>query len=190
MFQYHWNRTIDITSPYFYLMSSRYQNLFKEDIMKNPMASLIVILTIITALSAQSNPTIVSINGARLAPSGGYYSKEQAEAQVIRFTKVKERGKRRAIIGSALTATGIILCATADWETKSTSSGSEKSTNDPAGAIGTLMLLPGIPIALTGFIQLGVGTAKIEEYSNLFKDTNISMNIGRERVGLTLTRNF
>lgn len=158
--------------------------------MKNPIATLLITFTLITTLSAQSGPTVVSINGARLAPSGGYYTKEQAQAQVIRFTKVKERGKRRAIIGSALTTTGIILCATADWETTSTSSGKEKSTNDPAGIMGTLMLLPGIPIALTGFIQLGVGTAKIDEYSNLFNDTNVSLNIWKDRVGLTLTRNF
>ncbi len=152
--------------------------------------STLIALLLFSSLNAQSNPTIVSINGAKLAPSGGYYTKAQAEAQVLRFAGVKEKGKRRSIAGGALTLTGIILCATADWETRTTSAGTDKSTNDPGGVIGSLMLLPGIPIALTGFIQLGVGTAKVDEYSNLFNDTSVSMNIGKDRVGLTLTRNF
>lgn len=155
--------------------------------MKFPISATLQILFLITALQAQSGMTI---NGARPAPSGGYYTEEQAKAQVIRFTRVKEKGKRRSIIGSALTTTGIILCATADWEKETTPTGSGKSTNDPGGVIGTLMLLPGIPITITGLIQLGVGTSKIEEYSRLFETTAVSMNIGKDQVALTLTRQF
>ncbi len=155
-------------------------------------ATIVSSLLIVSSLSAQTavQPADVKPNGAKLAPSGGYYTKSQAEAKVRRYTKMKKNGTRRSIIGGALTVTGIILCASADWETESSGDNVGKTTNDPGGVVGTLMLFPGIPITLTGLIQLGISSTKIQEYSNLFDDTKVSMIIGKEKLGLTVSRNF
>ncbi len=122
--------------------------------------------------------------------SGRYITQSQAEAKVRHYTEVKRRGKRRSIIGGALTLTGIILVASAEKETTTTQYGSETKTNDPAGVVGGVMLLPGIPIMIGGLVQLGVGTSKIEEYSNLFSNSSASIIIGEDKLGLSYTYSF
>lgn len=126
----------------------------------------------------------------RKTASGKYITEAQAQAKVDHYTKLKQKGARRSIIGGSLTLVSIIMLASSDWETETTEYGVEKTTNSPQGVIGGVMLMPAIPITIVGLVQLGIGSSKVEEYSNLFADTQTSLLLGRDKIGLQITHSF
>lgn len=143
--------------------------------------------------SSTNNRSIENKNSSqevRTPSSGGYYTRQEAQSRLAHFLSVKRSGIRRSLIGLSLTTVGIILMSSADWETTSTSTSVQKSTHDPQGVVGMVMLFPGIPISILGLVQLGIGSTKANEYQNLFKDTQVNLTIQKESIGLAFNHRF
>ena len=85
---------------------------------------------------------------------------------------------------------GVILVSNADWETQQTLTGSQTSTHDGNGVIGVLLLIPGIPIGVTGLILGGIGGGKVTEYEKRLRRISFGIGIGHESTLLSLRYNF
>ena len=105
----------------------------------------------VLTLSDISSSTLAT-SEERTAPSGGSYTQNEAEQNALRYGKMKKKGLGMLIGGGAATLFGILMVTSADWETSTTATSVNKSTQDPQGGLGILLLVPGIPLTISGLV--------------------------------------
>ncbi|WP_430816808.1 hypothetical protein [Carboxylicivirga sp. RSCT41] len=112
------------------------------------------------------------------------------ERKVQQYTKMKKTGATLGIIGGGLTAIGIALVASADWEEEVDEYGYTTTTTDTSGTIGILSLSAGIPMAVTGIVLSSVGNRKLKEYSEKLENVNVGYFKSGQQKGITLAITF
>ena len=118
------------------------------------------------------------------------YTKDEIESKIKTFGKLKSDGIKVGCIGATMTLLGVILVSNADWETQQTINGSRTSSQDGTGVIGVLLIIPGIPIGLTGLILSGIGGSKVTEYEKRLKRISFGIGISHESTLLSLRYSF
>jgi hypothetical protein len=118
------------------------------------------------------------------------YSRSEIGGKLATYTKMRGTGIGLLLTGTALTVGGILLMSSAEWTTIQTETGIQKNTNDPQGAIGIVMLLPGIPLTLTGMILTGIGSSKVAEYQKRARRLSVGGCLGREYCSLFVRSAF
>lgn len=118
------------------------------------------------------------------------YTRNDLKGKVATYTKMKKTGFTLAGVGGGMLLLGIILVASADWETESTPTGVQKTTHDPGGIIGILLIAPGAPMSLIGLILGGIGSSKVTEYEGRLRNFSISVDFSMKTKGLRLSYDF
>lgn len=118
------------------------------------------------------------------------YTQEELMAKRQKFKNMKVTGFTMAAIGSAMTLGGIVLAANGEWETTETPTGSQANAKDGAAVGGILMLIPGIPLTITGFILGGIGSKKVREYQVRLNSLSLGIEYKNDRKGLRLAYTF
>lgn len=112
------------------------------------------------------------------------------EQKVQGYAKMKKTGHILTGIGGGMTIAGIILVSSADWTTESTYNGTNFNTNDPAGIAGTLILVGGAGLTVTGIVLSSVGSRKYKEYKQKLNNISITPIHYNKNYGVTLTYRF
>lgn len=117
------------------------------------------------------------------------YTVEEIKGKITSYTKMKITGFTLLGIGGAALVTGIILAANADWVTRSTPTGVQKTTDDPQGGVGIIMLAAGIPMAIVGTVLGTIGASKTHEYKQRLELSGVGIYLTPEKqyIGLTFT---
>lgn len=128
------------------------------------MKSILVSFLIIT----MQLPALVLASGEkpRSVVFRVYSEDKKPELKTIPGMKQKTVGIALTSAGLGLLGVGAILMASSKWQKIQTASGTSLNTNDPQGAIGMLMLLPGVGLTIPGGIVWGAGARKIKRYRN------------------------
>lgn len=123
-------------------------------------------ITFLILLLLLNFQTIVIANGE--LPRSVVF-KQRAEEEKPKVKAIP--GMRQKNIGIGLTAAGLgliaiegILMATSNWQKVTTSYGTTYGTRDMKGAIGQLLIVPGIGLTIPGGLVWGAGKRKIKRY--------------------------
>lgn len=118
------------------------------------------------------------------------YTIGEIKGKIASYTKMKITGFTLLGIGGTTLVTGIILAANADWETRQTPTGVQKTTDDPKGGAGIIMLAAGIPMTIVGTILGAIGTNKTHEYKQRLELSSVGVYITPKKQNIELTFTF
>ena len=125
-----------------------------------------------------------------LANADDEYTVGEIQRKIMTYTKMKVTGFTLLGIGGAALAGGIILAVNAEWETQSTPTGVQKTTSDPQGAAGIILLAAGIPMTVAGTVLGAIGASKTHEYKRRLELYGVSINLTPKKQSVGLIFNF
>jgi hypothetical protein len=92
------------------------------------------------------------------------YSRDEIQGKVLKFKSMRTTGFVLGGIGAVALATGIILASNAQWESQSSSTGTEITTQDANGGAGLICIVIGAPMTIAGLVVGLIGNGKYKEY--------------------------
>lgn len=110
--------------------------------------------------------------------------------KITTYSKMRKVGLGLGLAGGVLTVAGVSLVSSADWETTSYGGSTSTTTTDSEGVAGLLMLVVGVPLAVTGIVLGSIGSAKVKSYSKKLNGLSFNIDYTPHRKGVILTYRF
>jgi len=118
------------------------------------------------------------------------YSKEELEARLEKFKKMKRNGYVMTGVGVGFMLAGFIMMQSADWEKESDGMNTNYNTSDSEGGVGILLFAPGIPLTVVGIILGSIGSNKTKRYQELLDKVSVSGNVTKDQVKVGISVAF
>lgn len=112
------------------------------------------------------------------------------ERKVASYTKMKRVGTSLGLAGGVLTVSGIALVSSANWETHTYNGNTSTTTTDSEGITGLLMLVVGVPLAVTGIVLGTIGARKTKSYQERLNKLSFNLDCSPNKTGVAFTYRF
>jgi len=110
--------------------------------------------------------------------------------KVNTYLKLKKNGSTIALLGGGVTLAGVIMVSTVEWQTQSTSTGTNITTSDPEGVWGLLCIVVGVPVSVTGLVLGKIGYSNAIKYQKKLSGLSMGVNFSPQQKGISLVYRF